>query len=161
MQVNLDDSTNINVEKIEDSENYILSVDGRTRMIFSKSELKFINALIDSALKEDTGQSRESLRDSLKEAVSRNSAKLQKILLGVDKEDLALAIWYADSEETAEELYRNMSKRSVEAVQEAVRETVERRIRKERSLGNKDIEKIVTEEGRAAAASFLKKLIDA
>ncbi len=55
MQVNLDDDSNINVEKIHNKDEYVLSVDGRTKLFFSESEMKFLHALIDSALKEDEG----------------------------------------------------------------------------------------------------------
>lgn len=161
MQVNLDDSTNINIEKVQDKDEYILSVDSRTKMTFSRSEMKYIQAMIDSALKEDLGMSRDSLQKSIKEAVATKKAQLQNCLRNMKIEDIAFAVWYAADQDVAAEILANMSKRSAEDVSNTVRESIERRIRKERAEGNREIESVMTEQGRAAASAMLKKILDA
>jgi hypothetical protein len=160
MHVNLDDSTDITLEKDNDTEKYILSIDSRSQIAFSASELKFIAAMIDSVLKTDAGQSRDSLQRSLKDAVSAHKAHLQNILRNMKIEDIALAVWYIDDTAATLEILANMSKRSAEDVQTAIKENIERRIRKERSEGKADIEDIMLEHGRSAAALLLKKLLD-
>ncbi|XOB65097.1 hypothetical protein ACMC5R_13565 [Deferribacteres bacterium DY0037] len=161
MQVNLDDGTNINVEKTEAGDEFVLCVDDRTRMYFSRSELKFIQALIDSALKEDEVMSRESLQDSLINAVETQKPQLQLILRNMKTEDMAYAVWYIADKKFTEAVLGNISRRSSEDVQEIVRESIERRIRKERAEGNRDIENVLKEQGRHAAAGMLRKILSA
>ncbi|MGD9807113.1 MAG: hypothetical protein AB7E76_04660 [Deferribacterales bacterium] len=161
MQVKLDDNTNINVEKAENGEEFILTVDKRIRISFSSSELKFLNALIDSALKEDDVMSREALQSSLKDAVVKYRPSLQGILRNVKIEDIAYAVWYIDDKSVAELILSNISKRSAEDVQTLVKENIERRIRKERSEGNQDIDAVLKEHGRIASSCLLKKILEA
>lgn len=161
MQVNLDDSTNINIEKIVDRDEYILSVDGRTRMSFSRSELKFIHAMMDSVLKEDEGMTRDSLRKSLKEAVESKRPLLQNCLRNMKVEDISYALWYAEDNTVTDVIMENISKRSAEDVQNIIRDSIERRIRKERAEGDREVEARMKENGRAAAAAMLKRILDA
>jgi len=161
MQIKLDDDSNINVEKIKDSEEFVMTVDKRIRIRFSLSELKFLQALIDSALKEDDIMSRESLQSSLKDAVLKYRPSLQTILRNIKIEDLAYAVWYIDDKSVAEIILGNISKRSADDLQTLVKENIERRIRKERSEGNKDIDAVLREHGRIASACLLKKILDA
>jgi hypothetical protein len=161
MQVNLDDSTNINVEKTEVGDEFVLSVDNRMRMFFSRAELKFLQALIDSALREDDVMSKESLQKSLKNAVDTQKPQLQLILRNMRTEDLAHAVWYIADRDFTDAVLCNISKRSCEDVQEIVRESIERRIRKERAEGNKDIENVLKEQGRQASAAMLRKILSA
>jgi hypothetical protein len=161
MQVKLDDNTNINVEKAEKGEEFILTVDKRIRISFTSSELKFLNALIDSALKEDDVMSREALQSSLKDAVVKYRPSLQGILRNVKIEDIAYAVWYIDDKSVAELILSNISKRSAEDVQTLVKENIERRIRKERSEGNHDIDAVLKEHGRIASSCLLKKILEA
>lgn len=160
MQVNLDDSTNINIEKVQDSDEYILSVDGRTKLSFSRSEMKYLLALIDSALKEDEGLSRDALRDALSEAVVSKKPQLQNTLRNMRAEEIAFAVWYIADQNIAAEITANISKRSAEDVAEFLRESIERRIRKERAEGNKEIEAAMSTHGKAAASAMLKKILD-
>jgi len=160
MQVNLDDTTNINIEKVQDKDQYILSVDGRTSIVFSKSEMKFVLALVDSALKDDEGMSMDSLKESLKDAVAKHKTQLQLTLRNMKTEDIAYAIWFVGDQTLSADILANMSKRSAEDVQNTIKETVERRIRKERSEGNMDIEDVLKEQGRSAATTLLKKVLD-
>jgi len=160
MQVNLDDSSNLNITKVEDKDEYIFSVDGRTEIRFSRSELKFIQAMIDSALKDDIEQSRDSLKKSITNAVVKHKAQLQNILRNIRTEDIAFAVWFAADENVKNDILANLSKRSAEDVMETIKDGIERRIRKERSEGNQDIEEVMKEQGRSAAAIFLKKVLD-
>jgi len=159
MQVNLDDNSNINVEKTDNADEFILSLDNRVNVRFSRSELKFMQALIDSALKEDDVMSREALQQSLKEAVEKCKPQLQLILRNMKTESIAHAVWYIDEPEVTEVILSNISKRSAEDVQIMMQDGIERRIRKERSEGNKDIEEVIKEHGRQTAASLLKKIL--
>lgn len=159
MQVKLDDSTKINISKSEDGNEFVLTVDGRTSMSFSRSEMLYIQALLDSALKEDQ-MSRDSLKKSLKDAAEKSADKLQPALRHMKTEDIAYAVWFAGSQSFTDVILANISKRSAEDVQTAVRETIERRIRKERAEGNKDIEKITDEKGRSCASAMLRKILE-
>ncbi|PLX68600.1 MAG: hypothetical protein C0603_05460 [Denitrovibrio sp.] len=96
MQVNLDDESNINVEKVRNKDEYILSIDGRTKLYFSESEMKFLHAMIDSALKEGDGMSKDSIRQALMDAVTNHKAKLQVTLRDMRSKDIAFALWYVD-----------------------------------------------------------------
>ncbi|PLX68601.1 MAG: hypothetical protein C0603_05465 [Denitrovibrio sp.] len=58
------------------------------------------------------------------------------------------------------EVLSNMSKRSAEDVEVAIRESIERRIRKERSEGNLDIEEVMADQGKSAASGLLKKVLN-
>ena len=159
MQVNLDDSTNLNLKKTEDKDEYVLKVDGRTEIRFSRSELKFVQAMIDSALKEDVQQSRDSLKSSIADAVLKNRGQLQNILRNIRIEDIAFAVWFAADSEVKSIILSNMSKRAAEDINETISDSIERRIRKERSEGKKDVEETMKEQGRSAAAVLLKKIL--
>jgi len=158
MQVNLDDSINIKIEKNDEEDSYILFVDNRTSMTFDRSELKFIHALIGSMLGENTKESKESLKKTLKDVIRSHKTQLQGTLRKMKKQDIALAVWYAGDLTISQEILRNMSKRSADDVQEAIRETIERKIRKERSLGNSEIEAEMQEQGWQAVTSMLKEV---
>ncbi|PLX67722.1 MAG: hypothetical protein C0602_10240 [Denitrovibrio sp.] len=160
MQVNLDDSTNLQIAKIKDKEDYVFSIDGRIKLRFSRSELKYIQAMIDAALKDDAEQSRDSLKNSIKDAVLRHKGQLQNILRNVRTEDIAYAVWFAGDETVKNDILSNMSKRASDDVVETIKEGIERRIRKERAEGNADIEDIMLEQGRSAAAILLKRVLD-
>jgi len=160
MQVNLDDESNINVEKVRNKDEYILSIDGRTKLYFSESEMKFLHAMIDSALKEGDGMSKDSIRQALMDAVTNHKAKLQVTLRDMRSKDIAFALWYVDDEAMRAEVLSNMSKRSAEDVEVAIRESIERRIRKERSEGNLDIEEVMADQGKSAASGLLKKVLN-
>lgn len=158
MQVNLDDSTNLSIDKVGQDE-FVLFVDKRTKVRFSRSELKYIQAMIDASLKEDEAASKDSLRNSIKDAVARHKPQLQNTLRNIRSEEIAYAVWFADDEEVKDDILSNISKRASEDVLETIKEGIERRIRKERAEGNKDIEDVMREQGRSAAASLLKKIL--
>jgi len=160
MQVNLDDSTNLQIEKIKDKEDYVMSIDGRIKLRFSRSELKYIQAMIDATLKDDINQSRDSLKESITDAVARHKAQLQNTLRNIRSEDIAFAVWFAADENVKNDILSNMSKRSADDVSETITDGIERRIRKERAEGNKDIEEVMKEQGRSAAAILLKKILE-
>ncbi len=159
MQVNLDDDSNINVEKIHNKDEYVLSVDGRTKLFFSESEMKFLHALIDSALKEDEGMSKDSIKQALKDAVANHKAKLQITLRDMRSKDIGFALWYVGDASVRADVLANMSKRSAEDVETVIKESIERRIRKERSDGNLDIEEVMAAQGKSAASALLKKVL--
>jgi arsenate reductase-like glutaredoxin family protein len=158
MKINLEDSINIKLEKVEEQDKYVLFVDGRTSISFDRSELKFLQALIESMLDENTKESRESLKKTLRGVIDNQKTQLQNALRKMRKQEIAFAVWYIGDHHISQEILKNMSKRSAEDVQESVRETIERKIRKERSLGNNDIEKEMQQHGWQAVTSLLKEV---
>ena len=160
MQVNLDDDSNINVVRTDNVDEFQLTINDKVRVTFSRSELKFINALIDSALKEDEELSMESLQQSIKDVVEKNRPKLQLVLRDMKTEDIAYCIWYVNDKEVTKAMITNISKRSAEDVSQLIKEGIERRIRKERAEGNKEIENTLREQGRNAASFLLRHILE-
>jgi len=160
MQVNLDDSSNINVEKTGADE-FVLTIDTRTKITFSRSELKFVQAMIDSALKEADGKSVDSLKDALKNAMEKQRSQLQLMLRNFSTEDIAYVVWFVREKQFAGNILANISKRAADDVQAYVLESIDRRIRKEKAEGNVEIEEIMKENGRSACSKMLKEILKA
>lgn len=161
MQVNLtEESGNITVEKIVGSEEYVLNIDSRVTVRVTKTELRLMHALIGAQLQDNPKASKDGLKKVLSDALVSHNAKFQDALRKLKKEDIAFAVWYAGDLRITHEIMRNMSKRSADDVQEAIRETIERRIRKERSVGNAAFEGQMEEYGKNAVIGLLKMVYD-
>lgn len=161
MQVKLlEDSGNISVEKEESSESYQIMIDSRVSIRVTRTELKLLHAIIGSLLQENPKANRDNLKKVLAEAMVSHKGKIQDALRRMKQEDIAYAVWYTGDLRITQEILRNMSKRSADDIQEAVRESIERRIRKERSTGNSSYEAQVEEYGKNAVITLLKMVYD-
>lgn len=161
MQVRLnEEGGNITVEKMEGSEDFVLNIDSRVTVRITKTEMRLLHALIGAQLQENPKANRDGLKKVLSDALVTHNAKFQDALRKLKKEDIAFAVWYAGDLRLTHEILKNMSKRSADDVQEAIRETIERRIRKERSTGNAAFEGQMAEYGKNAVITLLKLVFD-
>lgn len=162
MQVKLnEESQNILIERDKESEGYFnINIDSRVSVKVSKTELKFMHALIGALLEDNPRANKDGLRKVMVEALSTHRPKFQDALRKMKQEEIAFAVWYAGDMRVSQEILKHMSKRSAEDVQAAVRETIERRIRKERSEGNTAFEGQMEEYGKNAVTALLKLVFD-
>jgi len=160
MQVNLDESNNITIEREGTSDSFVMCIDSRVTVRLSKSEMRLMHALIGAQLQDNPKMGRDALKKVMADTLVSHKPKVQEVLRRMKKEDIAFVVWYMGDLRMGHEILNNMSKRSAEDVQETVREAIERRIRKERSTGNTTFEVQLTEYGKAAVTSFLKQVFD-
>ena len=159
MQVKLvEDTGNVTIEK--DGEGFVICIDSRVRVNVTKPELKLMHALIGALLTEKTGSDKGALKKLVMETLSTNKARFQDVLRKMKAEDTAFVVWYCGDVRTTQEILKNMSKRAADDVQDTVRETIERRIRKERSEGNQSFEKEMDDYGRCTVMNMLKQVLD-
>ncbi|WP_303851601.1 hypothetical protein [Seleniivibrio woodruffii] len=160
MQVNLEESNNITIEREGTSDSFIMCIDSRVTVKLSKSEMRLMHALIGAQLQDNPKMGKDALKKVMSDALSANKPKVQEVLRRMKQEDIAFVVWYMGDLRLAHEILSNMSKRSAEDVQETVREAIERRIRKERSTGNTVFESQMNEYGKNVVTSFLKQVFD-
>ncbi len=160
MQVNLEESNNITIEREGTSDSFIMCIDSRVTVKLSKSELRLMHALIGAQLQDNQKLGKDALKKVMADALSTNKPKVQEVLRRMKQEDIAFVVWYMGDLRLAHEILGNMSKRAAEDVQETVREAIERRIRKERSTGNNGFESQMNEYGKNAVTAFLKQVFD-
>jgi len=160
MQVNLEESNNITIEREGTSDSFIMCIDSRVTVKLSKAELKLMHALIGAQLQDNPKLGKDALKKVMADALTSNKPKVQEVLRRMKQEDIAFVVWYMGDLRLAHEILGNMSKRAAEDVQETVREAIERRIRKERSTGNNAFENQMNEYGKNTVTAFLKQVFD-
>lgn len=160
MQVNLEESNNITIEREGTSDSFIMCIDSRVTVRLAKAELKLMHALIGAQLQDNPKLGKDALKKVMADALVSNKPKVQEVLRRMKQEDIAFVVWYMGDLRLAHEILGNMSKRAADDVQESVREGIERRIRKERSTGNSSFETQMAEYGKNAVTAFLKQVFE-
>lgn len=160
MQVNLDENSNVLVVKDNSSDGYLITIDSRTTVKVSKTELKLLHALISAQLEDNSKEGRDALKKVLIDTLISHRTKFEGALRKMKNEEIALAVWYPGDVRIMQEVLKHISKRTADDVQDAVRESIDRRIRKERSMGNTVFETQMAEKGKAALIMLLKLVLD-